>query len=103
VYPGQVIDQDLADKFLVDDVWDFEEVVNLHVKVPLTQGQFDALVSLSYNIGESAFETSTLLRILNRGDYNSAAPEFNRWIHAGRVALAGLVRRRAAEKQRFLE
>jgi lysozyme len=80
----------------------FERAVNGAVKVPLTQNQFDALVSLSYNIGVGAFKKSTLLKKLNSGDYKGAANQFDVWVNAGGKRLAGLVRRRAIEKKLFL-
>lgn len=97
VYPGQVIDSDLADKFLMDDIWNFEECINHLVKVPLNQGQFDALVSFSFNLGQTALENSTLLKLLNSGDYDSASHQFERWVRANGVVTSGLVRRRKAE------
>ncbi len=72
-----------------------------HVRVLLTQGQFDALVSLVYNIGGGAFAKSTLLRKLNLGDFTGAAAEFNRWCHSGGTVDPVLVRRRARERKLF--
>jgi hypothetical protein len=68
------------------------------VKVGLTQGQFDALVSFTYNLGARSLSTSTLLRKLNAGDYAGAADEFLRWNKAGGKVLNGLTRRREAER-----
>lgn len=62
-----------------------------------TQGQFDAMTSLSYNIGLSAFENSTLLRLHRAGDFAGAEKQFARWNKAGGKVLAGLTKRRAAE------
>jgi lysozyme len=73
------------------------------VHVPLTQNQFDALVSFVFNLGVGNFRTSTLLKKLNAGDNDGAAQEFGRWIHAGGKALPGLVRRREAERALFLK
>lgn len=72
------------------------------VRVPLTQNQLDALVSLCYNIGVGAIAKSTLIRKLNAGDINGAANEFLRWDKAGGRTLPGLTRRRVAERQLFL-
>lgn len=69
--------------------------------VPLTQGQFDALVSFAFNCGSLALSTSTLLKKLNSGDYEGAASEFMRWIHAGGKTITGLQRRRLLEKRLF--
>ncbi|MCK8356941.1 lysozyme, partial [Erwinia amylovora] len=71
------------------------------VKVPLSQSQFDALVSFSYNVGSGALEGSTLLRLLNAGDYDGAHGQFSKWTKAAGVELAGLVRRRAREAEVF--
>lgn len=71
------------------------------VQVPLTQGQYDALVSFTFNLGETKLRKSTLLRKLNQGDCYGAAREFDRWVFAGGKRLAGLVKRRAAERSMF--
>jgi lysozyme len=71
------------------------------VHVPLTQGQVDALTMMAYNIGETAFHQSTLIRKLNKGDYTGAAAEFPRWSKGGGVVLAGLEKRRALERRMF--
>ena len=73
-----------------------------NVRVPLTEGQTAALEDLIYNIGSGAFASSTLLRKLNRQDYAGAAAEFARWDHAGGRVLAGLLRRRIAERDLFV-
>ncbi len=79
-----------------------ERAVNTKVKVPLTQNQFDALVSFVFNVGETAFANSTMLRKLNAGDYQGAANEFPRWNKQKGQVLRGLVRRRAEEMEIFL-
>ncbi|MBJ8436259.1 lysozyme [Acinetobacter lactucae] len=91
-----------AKAYMQHDLKIFERAVNSAVKVPLKQTQFDALVSLTYNIGVGAFKKSTLLKKLNSGDYKGAANQFDVWVNAGGKRLAGLVRRRAVEKQLFL-
>jgi len=73
------------------------------VKVPVTQGQYDALVSFVFNVGESQFSRSTLLRKLNAGDCTGAAAEFSRWVFAKGKRLGGLVKRRAVERKQFEE
>ncbi|WP_353613941.1 lysozyme [Mangrovibacter phragmitis] len=100
--PGMKIDQETAERLLRGDVVQFEQAVNKLVKVKLTQGQFDALVSFSYNLGTRSLSTSTLLRKLNSGDYKGAADEFPKWCRAGGQILGGLVRRRNAERELFL-
>lgn len=80
----------------------FGRFIDIAVKVPLTQNQFDALVSFAYNLGNGNLENSTLLRKLNDGDYDGAANEFEKWNKAGGKVLSGLVKRRLAEKELFL-
>lgn len=80
----------------------YEAGVDRYVGVPLTQGQFDALVSFAYNIGLSALKNSTLLRVLNLRDYAGAAAQFARWNRANGKVLPGLTRRREAERKLFV-
>lgn len=80
----------------------YEAGVTRYVSVPLTQGQFDALVSFAYNLGLAALKSSTLLRLLNLRDYAGAAAQFARWNRAGGKVLPGLTRRREAERVMFL-
>lgn len=75
--------------------------VNVFVKVELSQGQFDALVSLVYNIGIEAFKGSTLLKKLNARDYEGAAAQFDRWVRSNGKVSPGLVARRARERKVF--
>ncbi|MNH85268.1 Lysozyme RrrD [compost metagenome] len=91
-----------AKTYMQHDLKIFERAVNSSVKVPLKQNQFDALVSLTYNIGVGAFKHSTLLKKLNSGDYKEAANQFDVWVNAGGKRLKGLVNRRAMEKKLFL-
>lgn len=95
-----------AETLLRQDVFLAEASVNRLVTVPLTQGQFDALVSFTFNLGAGALARSTLRRVLNEGDYPAAAAEFARWVWGGeagqKAILPGLVRRRAAERAMFL-
>ncbi|WP_425917888.1 lysozyme [Acinetobacter sp. TSRC1-2] len=92
-----------AKKFKAHDLKRFEKTVNDLVKVPLTQNQFDALVSLTYNIGTGAFEKSTLLKKLNAGDCQGAANQFTVWNKGSDKVLQGLVNRRAKERELFLK
>lgn len=98
---GMTISAAEADAILTGDLRRFEVGVERLARVPLTQGQFDALVSFAFNVGLGALENSTLLRKLNAGDYAAAALEFMRWDKAGGRRLAGLTRRRAAEAAMF--
>lgn len=72
------------------------------VSVPLTPNQHAALVSFVFNVGRGAFQKSTLLRKLNAADYDGAANELDKWVHAGGQRVAGLERRRQLEKETFL-
>ncbi|MCL2660897.1 MAG: lysozyme [Acidobacteriaceae bacterium] len=101
IHQGLTITREQADKLLTEDVARAAEAVNRLVKVPLTQNQFDALVDFTFNLGPGALTGSTLLRLLNSGDYNGAAAQFERWVHAGGVPLPGLIRRRRAEAELF--
>lgn len=101
VREGDVITQAQAEQWLAEDVALFARGVERMVKVPLTPGQFGALVSLAMNIGLGALASSTLLRTLNAGDVAGARAEFARWVNAGGKRLEGLVRRRAAEAELF--
>ncbi|WP_419686140.1 lysozyme [Serratia marcescens] len=102
VGPGMQIDQATADRILKCGVVQYEQGVNQLVKVRITQGQFDALVSFAYNLGLRSLSTSTLLQKLNDGDKQGAADQFGRWVNAGGKRLDGLVARRAAEREMFL-
>ena len=100
---GMVITEAQAEVLLRKDLTKFEDAINKLVKVPLTQNQFDALSSLVYNIGLGNLASSTLLKKLNEGDYQGAADQFPRWNRAAGRVLAGLTRRRAAERALWLE
>ncbi|HDT1481321.1 lysozyme [Enterobacter chengduensis] len=99
---GMTINQETAERLLKTGLVSYESDVSRLVKVGLTQGQFDALVSFTYNLGARSLSTSTLLRKLNAGDYAGAADEFLRWNKAGGKVLNGLTRRREAERDLFL-
>jgi len=99
---GMTIKQETAERLLKTGLVSYESDVSRLVKVRLTQGQFDALVSFTYNLGARSLSTSTLLRKLNAGDYAGAADEFLRWNKAGGKVLNGLTRRREAERALFL-
>ena len=99
---GMTIKQETAERLLKTGLVSYESDVSRLVKVSLNQGQFDALVSFTYNLGARSLSTSTLLRKLNAGDYAGAADEFLRWNKAGGKVLNGLTRRREAERALFL-
>ena len=93
-----------------EDLRYFEAAVNSAVKAPINQNQFDALVSFAFNVGVEAFKGTTLLRLLNRKHYISAAEQFLRWTRGGGKVLPGLVTRlnqgqmnlKSAMQNRFL-
>jgi lysozyme len=99
---GQTCTLEQAADYLANDLQGFERAVAKMVTVPLTENQFAALVSLAYNVGIGALRGSTLLRLLNAGDYAGAANQFPRWNRAAGRVLPGLVKRRAAERDLFL-
>lgn len=100
---GDKITKNQAKQYKLHDLKEFESTVNTSVKVPLTQNQYDALVSLSYNIGSGAFKNSTLLKKLNSGDYKGAAEQFLVWNKVNSKMVQGLVNRREAERNLFLK
>ncbi len=98
---GQKITQAQADAWVVSEYDEFEAKVRRIVTVPLTDNQLGALTSFAYNLGTGALASSTLLRLLNAGDYAGAAAQFGRWNKAGSKVLAGLTKRRTAEAALF--
>lgn len=103
VGPGMHITQTIADNLLRSGVEQYATGVAKRVRVPLTQNQFDALVSFAYNMGVKSLQSSELLMKLNASDYQGAADEFLRWVYAGGQELNGLVKRRTSERKLFLE
>jgi lysozyme len=94
-------DQAQADAWLSEDVQSAVGSVNRLVTAPLTQNEFDAVVDFVFNCGSGNFAGSTMLRLLNAGDYLGAANEFDKWDHASGLVVAGLLRRREAEQAEF--
>lgn len=95
-----------GEEILSRDLRTAEAAVSRYVRVPLTQEQFDALVSFTFNLGADRLRGSTLLRKLNAGDYEGAADEFRVWnkgtVNGRKVVLPGLTARREDERERFL-
>lgn len=102
VRQGETITVKQAEELLRVDVLKFENAVKSTLNIPLTQNEFDALISLTYNIGGGAFNTSTIARKLNRGEYISASKEFERWNKSQGKVISALTRRRLKEKTLFL-
>lgn len=105
---GDSIDPAQVEAWFADDVVIAENIVKRYVSVPLSQYQFDALVSVVFNTGSRFFRNAngTQTRVsayLDAGDYASAAAQFDRWVYgANGVKLAGLVSRRGGEKSQFM-
>lgn len=96
------ITQEQADDLLTSELERLRGVLAQCIRVPVTEGQFVALIDFAYNCGEGALRRSTLLKLLNAGKTVNAAYEFKKWVRAGGKELPGLVRRREAEKELFL-
>jgi lysozyme len=102
VKAGLTITQQQAEQLLINDLARFNNGVNALVTVKINQNQFDALISFSYNLGLGSLQQSTLLRLLNAGNFQAAADQFPRWDRAGGKEVAGLLARRNAERALFL-
>jgi lysozyme len=103
VTAGMEITQDEADVMLRAEIAQIALELGLLVKVPTTQGQADALIDFAYNLGSGALQRSTLLKMLNRGDYDGAQGQFSLWVNAAGKPVAGLQKRRAMEQQWWSE
>lgn len=101
VHKGMTITQDTADRLLRDDLSWVERCIADRVTVVLNQNQYDALCSLIFNIGASAFISSTVRRRLNAGNYTAAADAFLKWSRAGNNPTI-LAPRRGRERAMFL-
>jgi lysozyme len=102
IHGNMIITEEKAIELLQQDMAVFEKAVKDSVKVPLTQNQFDALVSFAFNVGAGALRNSTLLKLLNQGKYEEVPAQFLRWNKGGGKVLAGLTRRRKAEGHLFV-
>ena len=101
-FPPQGISTEIAENMLKQDVKVAESAINRLVKAEISNNQFDALASFTYNLGTKALETSTLLRLINENNPQSAASEFSKWVFADGKAQNGLKNRRKAEMALFL-
>ena len=99
---SRTISRDDATRLLQMELHHIESVVPRLIKAPLTQNQFDALASFTFNLGSGRLQSSTLRAKTNRLDYEGAADEFPKWRKAGGRVLAGLVRRRAEERRLWM-
>lgn len=101
VYDGLTITQSEAEGLLLHDIQHSVNCVNNAVTETITQSEFDALVDFVFNVGCGAFLRSTMLRLINQGDFSESADQFQLWDHAGGKVVAGLFRRRQAEALEF--
>ena len=95
------IDRATADQLMATDLSYAEAAINAAVTVGISQWEFDALVSFTYNLGVENFKSSTLLKMLNNEDIEGAMGQFKIWCHANGVEVEGLLRRRIAESMLF--
>jgi len=102
VKEGDTITNEEAEKRLLEDSAKAAGCINSNVTSPLSQNEFDALVSFVYNVGCHAFITSTLLRRINAGERQAAANEFGKWIFVSSQKSEGLANRRRAERLLYL-
>jgi lysozyme len=102
VKPGDRITVERALIRALRDTEKFSGAVKRCVKVPLYQHEFDAYVQFAYNVGEGAFCGSTMVRLLNQGQYEAACRQMDRWVYQGGRVLPGLVKRRADERDKCL-
>ncbi|MGV6802398.1 MAG: lysozyme [bacterium] len=103
VQPGMTITAEQAEQLLKDDLVRFEQAVNSASKVTIHQTQFDALTSLAFNIGAAALKSSTAIKRMNKKDFIGAAEAITWWNKVAGEIWPGLVRRRTAEAELFLE
>ena len=101
VEPGMQITEQDAEDMLKEELIEYESYINDLVTVGLNQNQFDAMVSWVYNLGAGNLKASTLLKVLNAGDYAGVPEQMLRWNKAGGKVLEGLTRRRQAEADLF--
>ena len=94
---GMKIDQATANELFDEEMGEYETYVNTAVTVPLSQNQFDALVSWVFNLGNGNLNASTMLKVINSGDHAGVPAQIKRWNKAGGKVLEGLIRRREAE------
>ena len=96
------ISESEAERLLIQDIRHAERAIARLIVMPLTQGQHDALVSFTFNLGAGALQRSALRRKINAGLHEEIPTELMRWVYAGGKKLAGLVRRRQAEANLYM-
>jgi len=98
----KTITEDNAQELLRSDAEDAERAVLRYIDIPLTDGQFDSLVSFTFNLGSGALQRSTLRRKVNRQAHGEVPDQFNRWVWAGGRKLNGLITRRRMESALYV-
>ena len=101
VEEGMIITKDQAEQMLLEELVEYEVAVEEAVDNQLDQCMFDALVSWTYNLGPTNLNNSTMLKVLNAGEYDEVPAQIKRWNKAGGKVLQGLIRRREAEALLF--
>jgi lysozyme len=101
VEEGMTITKDQAEEMLLEELVEYEKAVEEAVHNQLDQCMFDALVSWTYNLGPTNLNSSTMLKVLNAGQYEDVPAQIKRWNKAGGKVLEGLTRRREAEALLF--
>ena len=102
VYAKMTIDREMAEAFLDTDLLEPARAIRLMVEVALSQNEYDALTSFIFNVGGKKFGESTLLEKLNHSEYGMAADQLPRWNKDNGATVAGLTKRRKAERAYFL-
>ena len=92
-----VISEERANQLLEDKVKEIDQSIRSLVKVPLNQNQWNTLASFIYNVGEGAFSSSTLLKVLNKKEFDQVPNELKKWVHIGKKVSDGLKIRRLKE------
>ena len=101
VKEGDLVTQQEAENLLTKDLEEFEGYVLDAVEMPMSQYQFDAMVSWTFNLGPNNLKSSSMLKVLNKGNYEDVPAQIKRWNKAGGKVLEGLIRRREAEALLF--
>ncbi|UYA98829.1 endolysin [Xanthomonas phage vB_Xar_IVIA-DoCa7] len=102
VYPGLVVTRDQCEVWLREDTLKAEAIVKKAIKRPIRQGEYDAMVSFTFNVGGGNLRSSTLLRKFNQGDRVGSCHQYPHWKYANKMILEGLVTRRFKERDMCL-
>lgn len=102
VHKGLAVTREQCELWLAADIAKAEATLRKYIRVPVRQGQWDAYVSFVYNAGGENFRRSTMLRLLNAGDWQGSCNQFPHWIYANKMRLEGLAVRRFGEQRQCL-